>query len=335
MYLARKIIDGVPHYYIRESYWDGNHYLSRDLFDLGTSPGKHIIYPGGNAFYVDPDIEDQLETRGVDLQAVDLEDIFWPFLKPRIQHAVEHFRNRGKRSTQTQAPQGAARTDLPVHDFDKRRLHYLKFGRMEQGYLWLTPEKVFDILRHKSRDELEQQFMEMERQLNPREYKAYVYVIFDIKRFFSQSFAAKRPQFLKQSDIDAYFEAEICKLNRDAVFWAGMTSDDWLHGYLTRYLFMFYDYDFAPRSWVEDYIRNFINSRRGHRFPSRTASVSMKAASMIFDETENALKKMSRQELSRLFRRRARDLHPDKGGKQEKFVELTRAYDSLLRSKKS
>jgi DnaJ-class molecular chaperone len=60
----------------------------------------------------------------------------------------------------------------------------------------------------------------------------------------------------------------------------------------------------------------------------------MKEASTIFDETEKTLKKMSRQELSRLFRRRARDLHPDKGGKQEKFVELTRAYDSLLRSKK-
>ena len=334
MYLARKIIDGVPHYYIRESYWDGNHYLSRDLFDLGIRPGQHIIYPGGNAFYVDPDIEDHLEACGVNLQVDDLEDIFWPFIKPRIQHAVEHFRNRGKRSPQTQAPQASPKTDLPVHNFDKRRLHYLKFGRMEQGYLWLMPDKVFDILRHKSRDELEQKFMEMERQLNPREYKAYAYVIFDINRFFSQSFAAKRPQFLKQSDVDAYFDAEICKLNGDDVFWAGMTTDGWLHEYLTRYLFMFYDFDFASRSWVEDYIRNFINSRRGPQFPSQTASVSMKEASTIFDETENALKKMSRQELSRLFRRRARELHPDKGGKQEMFVELTRAYDSLLRTKK-
>jgi hypothetical protein len=119
------------------------------------------------------------------------------------------------------------------------------------------------------------------------------------------------------------------------VFWTGMATDRWLNEYLTRYLFMFYDYDFAPRSWVEDYIRNFINSRRGHRFASQTASVSMKKAGAIFDESETALKKMGRQELSRLFRRRARELHPDKGGDQEKFVELTRAYDSLLRTKKS
>jgi hypothetical protein len=335
MYLARKIIDRVPHYYIRESYWDGNHYLSRELFDLGTSPGEHIIYPGGNAFYVDPDIENHLEACGVNLQTDDIEDIFWPFLKPRIQHALEHFRNRGRRTLQKQAPADTAKTVLRVHNFDKRRLHYLKFGRMEQGYLWLMPEKVFDILRHKSRDELEQLFMAMERQLNPREYKAYAYVIFDLNRFFSQSFAAKKPQFLKQSDIDAFFDTEICNLNSDTVFWGGMETDGGLHEYLTRYLFLFYDYDFAPRSWVEDYIRNFINSRRSHQFSSQTASVSMKQASTIFDETENTLKKMNRQELSRIFRRRARKLHPDQGGDQEKFIELTRAYDSLLRTKKN
>jgi len=336
MYLARKMIDGVLRYYIRESYWDGHHYLSRDLFDLGTNPGEHIIYPGGNAFYVDPEIEDRLDELGVSMQADDLEDIFWPFLNPRIQHTLEHFRNRGKRSPQIQAPRGAsAKNELPLHIFDKRRLHYLKFGRMEQGYLWLIPDKMFNILRHKSRDEIEQLFIDMERQLNPREYKAYAYVIFDINRFFSESFAVKKPQFLKQSDIDEYFNAEICKLNGDSMFWAGMAADDGLHEYLIRYLFMFYDYDFAPRSWVEDYIRNFINSRRGHRFPNQAGSVSMKEASSIFGESEEALKKMSRQELSRYFRRRARELHPDKGGDQDKFVALTRAYDSLLRTKKN
>ena len=335
MYLARKIIDGVLRYYIRESYWDGQHYMSRDLFDLGTNPGEHIIYPGGNAFYVDPDIEDHLDALGVNLQADDLEDIFWPFLNPRIQHALQHFRNRGKRTTKVQAPRGVpSKTGLPVHNFDKRRLHYLKFGRMEQGYLWLIPDKMFNILRYKSRDEIEQQFLDMERHLNPREYKAYTYVIFDVNRFFSESFATQKPQFLKQSDIDDYFIAEICKLNGDSTFWAGMSADGWLHEYLIRYLFMFFDYDFAPRSWVEDYIRNFINSRRGHRFPSHPGAVTMKDASLIFGESEDALKKMSRQELSRFFRRRAREFHPDKGGDQEKFVELTRAYDALLRTKK-
>ena len=74
--------------------------------------------------------------------------------------------------------------ELCVHIFDKRRLHYLKFGRMEQGYLWLIPQKLFDILHHRSRDEIEQQFLDMEQQLNPQEYKAYVYVIFNLNQFF-------------------------------------------------------------------------------------------------------------------------------------------------------
>ena len=334
MYLARKVIGSLPHYYIRESYWDGQHYLSRELFDLGTDPGEYIVYPGGNSFYVNPDVEDHLEALGVCLQEDDLEDIFWPFLNPRIQHAIEHFRNRSKRSSQAHKLRDLpAEAELPVHIFDKRRLHYLKFGRMEQGSLWLVPEKMFNILRHKSRDEIEQQFIDMERQLNPREYKAYAYVIFDINRFFNESFAAKKPQFLKQSDVDEYFVAQICKLNEDPVFWAGMDAGRWLQEYLIRYVLMFFDYDFAPRSWVEDYIRNFINSRRGHRFQSQPGAVIMKEASSIFGETEDALEKMSRQELSRFFRRRARELHPDKGGDQEKFVELTRAYDALLRAK--
>ena len=65
MYLARKSTNGMIRYFIRESYRDGDHFLSRDLFDLGTDPAKYIIYPGGNAFYIDPVIEDRLDTLGV------------------------------------------------------------------------------------------------------------------------------------------------------------------------------------------------------------------------------------------------------------------------------
>jgi hypothetical protein len=68
--------------------------LSRDLFDLGTDPAEYIIYPGGNAFYIDPVIEDRLDAADVALQDNTLEDIFWRFLDPRIQRALEHFRHR-------------------------------------------------------------------------------------------------------------------------------------------------------------------------------------------------------------------------------------------------
>jgi hypothetical protein len=335
VYLARKIIKEVPHYSIRESYREGDHFLSRDLIDLGTDPGEHIVYPGGNAFYIDPVIEDRLDELGATFQDHELEDIFWRFLDPRIQRALEHFRHRGALSRKSRkTEERSAKAEPALHIFDKRRLHYLKFGRMEQGYLWLVPDKFFRILRNKSRDEIEQQFLDMEQQLHSREYKAYAYVIFDMHRFFTESFSKKRPQYLKQSDVDAYFIEGICGLNQDRTFWAGMPTGNSLHAYLIRYLFMYFDYDFEPRSWVEDYIRNFINSRRDYRPPFNVEETALKEAGSIFGESKEVLKQMSRQQLIRLFRRRAQMLHPDKGGDQEKFVRLTHAYHLLLRTKK-
>jgi hypothetical protein len=205
---------------------------------------------------------------------------------------------------------------------------------MEQGYLWLVPEKLFNVLRNKSRDEIEQLFLEMESQLNPREYKAYAYVIFDIHRFFSESFAKKRPQYLKQSDVDDHFVAEICRLNQDPDFWEGMQTASRLHEYLIRYILMYFDYDFVARSWVEDYINNFINSRRDYQPPFETGSVTLDEASSIFGETKDALNTMGRQELIRIFRRKALELHPDQGGDPQKFVELNHAYHMLLKTKK-
>ena len=335
MYLAQTNINGKIHYSIRESYREGDQFLSRDLIELGTDPAEYIKYPGGNAFYIDPAIEDRLDVLNVTRQDTNLEDIFWRFLDPEIQRALEHFRHRETLLRKSRkSREKATKAESPVHIFDKRRLHYLKFGRMEQGYLWLVPQKLFKVLRNKSRDEIEQLFLDMESQLNPRELKAYTYVIFDINRFFNQSFAKKRPQYLEQSDIDDHFIEEICSLNRDLTFWAGMQTASRLHEYLVRYVLMYFDYDFATRSWVEDYIRNFINSRRDYQSPFEADSVTLEEAGAIFGETKDALKTMSRQNLIRIFRRRAQELHPDKGGDSEKFVELTKAYDMLLRTKK-
>ena len=335
MYLARTNINSRIHYSIRESYREGDHFLSRDLIDLGTDPAGYIIYPGGNAFYIDPVIEDHLDELGVTLPDNKLEDIFWRFLDPSIQRALEHFRHREARLRKKRKSRGKpAKAESPVHIFDRRRLHYLKFGRMEQGYLWLVPQKLFNVLRDKSRDEIEQLFLDMESQLNSREYKAYTYVIFDIHQFHNESFAKKRPQYLKQSDVDDHFIEEICSLNRDLMFWAGMQTANRLHEYLIRYVLMYFDYDFASRSWVEDYICNFINSRRDYQSPFGAGSVTWDEVGAIFGETKDALKTMNRKQLIRVFRRRAQELHPDKGGDPEKFVELTSAYDMLLRTKK-
>ncbi|MEJ2222669.1 MAG: J domain-containing protein, partial [Desulfobacterales bacterium] len=159
MYLAQTNLNGRIQYAIRESYRDGDYFLSRDLFDLGTDPAQYIIYPGGNAFYIDPVVEDHLDELGVTVQENNLEDIFWRFLDPDIQHALQHFRHREALWRQSRkSAERPAKAESPVHIFDRRRLHYLKFGRMEQGYLWLVPQKLFNVLRDKSRDEIEQLF---------------------------------------------------------------------------------------------------------------------------------------------------------------------------------
>jgi len=335
MYLAQKRVGKKILYFIRESYRNGDHFLSRDLIDLGIDPAEYVIYPGGNAFYIDPAIEERLNELGATFQDHDLEDIFWRFLDRDIQRVLEFFRHREVRSRKSKkSERSPEKLKTAVHIFDKRRLHYLKFGRMEQGYLWLVPEKVFDILCNKSRDEIEQLFLDMEWQLNAREYKAYVYVIFNIQRFFRESFAKKRPQYLKQSHVDDYFVDEICRLNLDPAFWSGMPTGNSLHEYLTRYVLMYFDYDFILRSWVEDYINDFINSRRDYQSPFVAGSVTLDEASSIFGETKDSLKKMSKQELIRIFRRKALELHPDTGGDPAKFIELTHAYEVLLGMKK-
>jgi len=60
LYLAQKKINGMAHYFIRESYSHGEYFLSRDLIDLGPDPARFIIYPGGNSFYIDEIIEDRI-----------------------------------------------------------------------------------------------------------------------------------------------------------------------------------------------------------------------------------------------------------------------------------
>ncbi len=51
-------------------------------------------------------------------------------------------------------------------------------------------------------------------------------------QIFTESFAKKRSQYLKQSDVGEYFIGEICKLNQDHAFWAAMPTERSLHEYL-------------------------------------------------------------------------------------------------------
>jgi hypothetical protein len=332
MYLARKQIGGKTHYVIRESYRQQGACLCRDLCELGADPSRFIIYPGGNAFYIDEAVEERIRSRGSKPAADEMESIFWPFLRPEIRIKLDPFRRREHRARSSRRPPEAPR-DFDAHLFDKRRIHFLKTGRMDQGAMDRLPAVLFRRLRDKSRDEIEQGFMEMESILRPREYKAYTYAIFNLQQFFHQRFARDTPELLDPDEVDGYFIEEICRLQGDASFWAGMDAGDRLSGYLVRYVLMYFDHDYAPRSAAAEYIWDFMNRHRDYRPPAAVV-ISMQEIAAVFGQSREALKKMSRRDLGRLFRRRARELHPDKGGEHEGFVKLNEAYQRLLRTKR-
>lgn len=332
MYLAHKIINGMAHYFIRESYRDGDLFNNRDLFDLGPNPAAYIIYPGGNSFYIDEVVEEALSSAGCEPSHAEMDELFWGFLKPRIKRKLASFHHR--ETTYRKSRQDFSEDPATAyHIFDKRRLYFIRTGRAQPDGRRRVPPRFFNMLYNKSRDEIEQKFIRMESILRSHEYKSYVYAIFDVRKFFTESFAGRIPHFLDQRKIDEYFLKEICRLNDDAVFWAGMEKDRRLHEYLVRYMIMFFDFGFEPRNFMQAYFRRFVNSRRDYRPPSRGYTVSLEEAGNIFHSDTSDLKQMSRRELARLYRRRALKLHPDRGGGHDEFVKLTEAYHSLLRRK--
>jgi len=335
LYLAQCVIGGKIRYFIRESVWDGNCFKSRQLLNLGTNPGDYVVYPGGNAYYIDQVVEDELDSLGCAAEADDLEDLFLPFMKPRIRRLVESFRERAKAREKRidLKPEEEQLLRTKTNEFDKRRIHYLRSGRMDQGRIGRMPVQLYKWLHGKSRDEIEQRLMRMESRLKPSELKIYTYVVFDLQRFFTESFAKTIPQGLNQEEVEKHFLKGICGLNSDPSFWAGEEVGGSLHPYLIRYLVMFFDYEYGPDTFWRDYIRNFMDARRSWGPLQRKSTMTYKEASGIFGVTEVALKKMTKRGIVRLYRRMAQKLHPDKGGSHEKFIQLTEAYHDLLRKR--
>jgi hypothetical protein len=332
MYLACTDDCGKRRYRIRESYRHEDGYRFRDLFDLGAEPDRFIVYPGGNAFYIEPEVEEGIAAYGGQAGADDIEDIFWPFLRPDIRSKLEPFRDRERQRKSDRRPKGMTAT-AEAHIFDRRRVYFLKCGRMDLSSGFRIPASAARELQGKSRDEIEQGFLRMEAALRPRELKAYTFAVFNLQQFFHQRFAKEKPEFLDPEEVDGYFVEEACRLNRDQTFWRGMDPGDRLNAYLVRYLIMYFDNDYTPRSFAADYVRDFMNRHRAYR-PPPAAPMGMEEAGRAFDMSREELQQMSRSELARRYRRRAQELHPDKGGDHEGFVKLTEAYHQLLQKKR-
>jgi hypothetical protein len=187
------------------------------------------------------------------------------------------------------------------------------------------PAALFLNHAHKSRDEIEQQFFRQEAStLKPRELKSYVYAVFDLQRFFQGMLAKKMPQALDQDRVDEYFLTEICRIN-EAVY----MRDKVLDHHLVRYLIMFFDHPYADSTLLDDLAKDFMNRHRVFT-PRPANSLTLENACKLFHISGEELKTMTRKHLTRIYRKLARQVHPDTGGSHEKFVNLNKAYETLL-----
>ena len=332
MYLARRVIDSQLHYVLCESFMENGCLSNRDLIHIGPRPDRFIHYGGGSSFSLSEELLDRLRDLGVKASYEEVEHLFLPFLDPYIKAKIEPFQDRaGHRSWQPMSAAERDRVHDTIHVFDRRRIFYLRFGQIDMRRL-NNSLALYRQLLDKSRDEIEQVIIAQEQELSPSEYKRYIFAIFDLQRFFKKSYARTMPQALDAEAMDQFFLEELCHLDQDQGFWQGFSRSDQLPPYLIRYLIMFFDYEFpGSRSW-NDFARLFDQSRHYRR--QRATSMSLDSASTVFGLSRTELAKMNKKQLTALYRKLAHRLHPDKGGDHDRFIELTTAYNELLRGRR-
>ena len=336
MYLAQKYIDGKIHFFIRESYKDNDGLKNRDLFDLGPDPTRFIVYPGGASFYIHEEVHNQLAAIGVNADNDTLERIFFPFLNSRTRWVIEGFSHKSiDRNQRESIREQAARCDTErFHLFDQRRMHYLRYGELDQSKLFRASRKIYRSLLDKSRDEIEQLFTGMERDLRDTEKKTYAYVIFDVAGHFPGIFSRKFPHALPQEKVDAFFLEEVCRINEDREFWAGLERTGPMDDYLKKYVCWFFDNDFEKVGLMEHLFMEWVDQRRAYR-PPVAASMPVDEALSVMEITREELSILTVRTLTRQYRKAAKTRHPDKGGSHEYFIKLNHAYSDLLRMVKS
>lgn len=321
MYLARRRVNRNTHFFIRQSVAGPGYMWSRDLFSLGTDPSRFIIYPGGISYYYNPCIEESLRQQGLEVTQNDLDDVFFEFLRPETQRVIAGFDRRTKRKSLCPAS-----GPFPaVHIFDKRRFHYLRFGYCIHQYINRVPEKIFRPLMYKSRDEMEQYFLTAERVLRPNERLNYIAVIFELKRFVPDP----ESNLSAILQLDNFFTDRLCRLNRDAMFMAGVPDMDVLYEHLVKYAIMYFDAEAVHHQHNHDYIQEFINRHRRYT-PPQKIRIKIQEAERLFGRTWKELQRMDRAALSRIYRQMALKHHPDRGGQSESFRRLTAYYKALM-----
>ncbi|WP_448872161.1 J domain-containing protein [Desulfobulbus propionicus] len=334
MYLARKEIGPRQQGYIlRETYLGEGVLRSRDLADLGSDPGAVFIYDDDWSFHIDENFLRHLHNQGVKTTHTELEDLFFPFIDPYIRQRLQPFRNRSKYRNWRPADEALRRRAMEeTQPMDRRRLYFLRLGRSSVDTTAEKSMALYTILLDKSRDEIEQLILEQELVLKPREYQSYLFGVFDLQRFFKESYARTMPQALNRDRLDALLLEEICRCSADSHFWRGYPEAGGLQSPLIRYLIMYFDgVPEETPAWAR-----FSRSSRSRPFDRtsvpRSEKISRSEAFVIFGLSGEQLATMTKRDLTRLYRQKALELHPDTGGDSTRFIHLTAAYQELLPS---
>ncbi len=335
MYLARQIKDGSTCYTIRESFFDGTHWKSRDLAALGRDPARWIHYPAETAYYIDDAIEDSLNAKGIEPSQQELEEIFWPFLKPAVRRLIRRYSPRVGGDVSKRVPAGElAAMQAGIHLFDKRRMHFLRYGATDPRKSSSRPLRAYNRLLEKSRDEIEHLFEGMETRLRPHERRMYVYFAFNLQRAFSSPLAGRYPQAMDPDKMDDAFLAEVCRMKVDGSLFPDRQGREGLDPVLVRYVIMYFDNEFRTAYPEWDYVQDFMGRHRSHRRPAgRRPRLSLEEACKLLAVPEETYRRLSLRQLAQHYRKKALQCHPDRGGSHEQFIRLTKAYKDLLARK--
>lgn len=318
-------------YRVRRSYYDAgrNTYGFQEIFDLGVDPARYMYQLGDNAICFDEHLEKAVNEHCECDPSTFLELLLWDFLPMAIRRNIEKFQRKPVSRLHPMSFAEQQELRRSVHLFDRRRLFYIRYKAVDQSRLYRVNDKLYRPLLYTSRDEKEYYFREQEKCLGPDELKQYVYVIFNLQKHFDAYFSAFMPEALDEAAVTDVFLEELCRLNNDQSFWQDDKERYSLHSHLQGYVIAFFDTGFTQPSFDRDFYQSFRNRHRRFRWPAKNRQVSEEQTSAVFEEKLEKLKSMNRMELTRLFRRRAKQLHPDSGGRAEDFITLLNAYKAL------
>ncbi|NPA94128.1 MAG: J domain-containing protein [Thermodesulfobacteria bacterium] len=333
MYLAIERGPQGQRFILRHSVQDKDGiWVSLDVFDLGRDPEEYVEYIDERVFLISPEVEEALADKGVEYEYEELEEIFWPFIDPYIRQTIEDFggiRGRGGRKRKRYTQEELGRMQASIHAFDKRRMLFLKLLQINIEPLMDHPLIFLNRLLDKSRDELENNFRFMEMDLRPWEMKAYIYCIFGLPARFAPRLSRFIPDAQDRDLMDEFFMEELCSLNSDPTYidaGARPRQASGLHPYLRRYAIQYFDFVFKGPG---------LGRSAGSRGPWRPPATARDDEHLfIMGLSRQEFDQMNEQEFVRYYRRRAQELHPDKGGDHDAFIRLKDAFEILIIKKR-